>query len=562
MVERCGDRQRKFDGLGRWPFRMFVESLPIMLQIALLLLACGLSRYMWLINTSVAVIVISFTSVGILFFIGIVAAGTSSYECPFQTPASIGLRDLGKSETVKRMLASLSPPKVVALIGTIWSNTRKELASAPYRFFEFARYPLSWNFSPSRTSSGIRTMATKVGHRTLILLLHTDQAFRNAKRRLVQEIRRFRRAGLLPTTGEDTHHRPSTPRNGPGLLVRVRNLEALRKQNTDDVHCVSWVLLNITDPEAIDSAIRLAGTIRWFDGDPNHNPPFGLVVSAFEACFDSTKQLHPGMRDRAYFSARAILQINLRARAQSRDHASKYPIPDVPLNTFQHTDPDLHHVIRMLECNSHSERPTLDSPRVGANSHNHSLWMSNLFVDLTRVGPNPILKSYESYLSAAVANHQATIANTLLMWYMFLGGHAEEETFWAADKSYAVNSLFFLPLTYFVVCQRFVGSHPLSLVRESDECYQRRGWPPTSQLPPGILGGMGETSYVPNSNGLRVVLCYLRGGRKTWTWTWAPTWTSARPPDWIWVGTQTPIWTQTPTPPRSPAPTPTARHEF
>jgi len=59
MIERCGDRQRKFDGLEKWPFRLFVESLPIMLQIALLLLTCGLSRYMWSVNTSVAGVVIS-----------------------------------------------------------------------------------------------------------------------------------------------------------------------------------------------------------------------------------------------------------------------------------------------------------------------------------------------------------------------------------------------------------------------------------------------------------------------------------------------------------------------
>lgn len=35
MVERYGNRQRKCNGLETWPFRMFVESLSIMLQIAL-----------------------------------------------------------------------------------------------------------------------------------------------------------------------------------------------------------------------------------------------------------------------------------------------------------------------------------------------------------------------------------------------------------------------------------------------------------------------------------------------------------------------------------------------
>ena len=444
MVERCGDRQRKFDGLEKWPFRLFIESLPIMLQIALLLLACGLSRYMWSINTSVARVVISFTTLGVIFYIGIVVAGTSSYECPFQTPASIGLRNFKDSGTTQRILASLSPPQIISFVSATRKNTRTVLVSAYQHIYDITRSPLSWEFSLSQTMSALHCTATTVGHRTIILLLHADQAFRNAKQRLTQEVRKLIRGDLLPTTAEDAHRLLSLSRNGPGLLVRVRNLEILRKQNTDNVRCVSWVLRNITDPEAIDSAVRLAGTIRWFDGDPNHDPPFDLIVSSFEACFDSTKQLYPGMRDRAYFSARAILQISLRARIQSQEHASRYPITIVPLNTFQHTDPDLHHVIRMLECNFCADRPTLDFPMVGTNTHGHLLWMSNLFVDLTREGPNPIMKSYESYLSAAVTNHRGMIANILLMWYLFLGGRVEEETFWAVDKSYVASAVPFL----------------------------------------------------------------------------------------------------------------------
>jgi hypothetical protein len=76
--------------------------------------------------------------------------------------------------------------------------------------------------------------------------------------------------------------------------MRVRNLEALRKWNADNARCVSWVLRNITDPEAIDSAIRLASTIRWFYGGPDQDPPFDLIVSALEGCSDGAKQLYPG----------------------------------------------------------------------------------------------------------------------------------------------------------------------------------------------------------------------------------------------------------------------------
>ena len=487
MIERCGDRQRKFDGLEKWPFRLFVESLPIMLQIALLLLTCGLSRYMWSINTSVASVVISFTVLGILFYIGIVVAGTSLYECPFQTPASIGLRHLRDSGTTRRLFISLSPsnvilliyatrrntrrlvarlslpnfvslmhaarrktrrlvarlsmPNVVSLMYATWMDARQGFVSASHFVYNTMRHPLSWEISPSLIVSCIHNMSTKVGHQTIILLLQIDRAFGNAKQRLAQEIRRFGRTVLLPLTTMDSNHQPRAHRDGLGL--RVRNLEALRKRNMDHVRCACWVLRNITDPEAIDSDIRLAGTIQWFDGDSDHDPPYDSIVSTFEACFDSTKQLYPGMRDRAYFSARAILQVNMRARARSHECASKYPIPAISSSSFKHTDPDLHHIIRMFKHNSGAHGPILDFQSGDTNAHAHSLWMSNLFVDLTRTGPSPTLKSYKSYLSAAVTDHRPMIANILLIWDMFLGGYVEEGTSWAVDKSYAVALLSF-----------------------------------------------------------------------------------------------------------------------
>jgi hypothetical protein len=95
----------------------------------------------------------------------------------------------------------------------------------------------------------------------------------------------------------------------------------------------------------------------------------------------------------------------------------------------------------MFFCNR-TARPTLRFPNEGTNTRIHSLWLSNLFVDLTRVGPNPILRSHTSYLTVANVNHQAMIADILLIWYMFLGGHVEEETVWAVDKSYAAISSF------------------------------------------------------------------------------------------------------------------------
>ena len=213
MIERCGDRQRKFDGLERWPFRLCMESLPIMLQIALLLLACGLSQYVWSVNTSVACVIVTFTVFGVLFYIGIVAAGTSSYECPFQTPVSIGFRYLSESETTRKLLANLSPPNVASLVHTTW----KDIQQASRRVYDVTRSPSSWQISLSR-----------IGHHTIVLLLRIDRTFGNAKQRLVRGFRRFKRTSL-PITTEGAHHRPVVRRKGPGLLVRVRNLETVQK---------------------------------------------------------------------------------------------------------------------------------------------------------------------------------------------------------------------------------------------------------------------------------------------------------------------------------------------
>ena len=438
MVERCGDRQRKFNGLEKWPFRLFIESLPVMLQIALLLLACALSRYMWSINVSVASVIISFTVLGMVFYLGILVAGTSSYECPFQTPASTALRYLRDRLTTWNPFASLTLPNVTSFTHAVRVDTWQGLISASHRVSNIIRSPASWEILVSRITSGIYNTTTKVGRHIIILLLRADRAFGNAKHKLVQGFRRSGRTVVLPVTTEDTRHQPRGRQNGTGLRITVRNLETLRKRNADNARCVCWILRNITDPEAIDSAIHLAGVIRWFDGNADVDPPFDFIVSTFEACFDSTKMLDPGMRDRAYFSARSILQINAGARLRSQGHTSNYPIPALPSCLFKHTDPDLHNILHALECNSNHQRPTLEFPRVGTNAHIHSLWMSNLFVDLTRVGLNPILESYQSYLSAAFSDYQATIANVLLVWYLLLGGKVEEETFWAIDKSYAV----------------------------------------------------------------------------------------------------------------------------
>ena len=85
-IERSQNRQRKLDGIITWYFEHVLECLPLMLQVALLLLGCALSRYLWEINTAVASVVIGVTSLGMVFYFFIIVAGVTSDGCPYQTP--------------------------------------------------------------------------------------------------------------------------------------------------------------------------------------------------------------------------------------------------------------------------------------------------------------------------------------------------------------------------------------------------------------------------------------------------------------------------------------------
>ena len=87
-IERGQNRQRKLDGIVTWYFDYVMQSLPLMLQVALLLLGCALSRYLWEINMTVASVVIGVTSFGVLFYLFIIIAGAASASCPYQNPGA------------------------------------------------------------------------------------------------------------------------------------------------------------------------------------------------------------------------------------------------------------------------------------------------------------------------------------------------------------------------------------------------------------------------------------------------------------------------------------------
>ena len=116
-IERSQNRQRKFDGIITWYFDHVMESLPLMLQLAILLLGCALSHYLWGINTTVASVILGVTLFGVASYTFIVIAGAASASCPYQTPGAHILR---------RLHSAFSPiirdSKFIGLLAGWWEN--------------------------------------------------------------------------------------------------------------------------------------------------------------------------------------------------------------------------------------------------------------------------------------------------------------------------------------------------------------------------------------------------------------------------------------------------------
>jgi len=90
-IERSQNRQSKHNGIVIWHFHHLMELLPLMLQVALLLLDCALTLYIWGINTTVASVVLSFIVFGATCYVFIIVAAMVSVHCPYKTPVALVL---------------------------------------------------------------------------------------------------------------------------------------------------------------------------------------------------------------------------------------------------------------------------------------------------------------------------------------------------------------------------------------------------------------------------------------------------------------------------------------
>jgi len=195
-ADKSRDRQRKLDGLESWYFHIVIESLPVMLQLALLLLSCALSRHLWSISRTVAGVAVTATLLGATTYTCFTLAAILFHNCPYQTPASFIIRFL-VSQTIHNH----------HLVGLIAASRRS--------MKEFRRIL-------RRFRSGMRNTVRGSG--------------RNAPR------------------GTPTIPLANVMPPDPIFLDTSLDLESLGV----DLRCVAWVLYSTTDDDVIFSTARFA----------------------------------------------------------------------------------------------------------------------------------------------------------------------------------------------------------------------------------------------------------------------------------------------------------------
>jgi len=208
-ADKSRDRQRKLDGFEKWHFRLVIESLPVMLQLALLLLGCALSRYLWTISHTVAGVLIGVTLIGVTSYLFLSLAATLHYDCPYQTPPSILTRriiryltdsDVGFVRSLRLFIALLPSVKN---IGRIFGRLRSGICGVLEGF------------------------------------------------------------GCIPAISREAEHVPLATIVAPSTRI-FGNISIGWDVCRADVRCISWVLDSSTDADVIFSTVRFAADMVWY----------------------------------------------------------------------------------------------------------------------------------------------------------------------------------------------------------------------------------------------------------------------------------------------------------
>jgi len=310
-ADKSRDRQRKLDGLENWYFHVVIESLPVMLQLALLLLGCALSPYLWTISRTVAGVTITATLLGVILYICFTFAATFFRNCPYQTPASLIIRSLVPHHRTTR-----TPPPIPLV--AVSSHPAKDLR-------ELFR----------RLRSGVWSMLSSV----------------------------VCAANVPP----DTPGTPEVPLAAISSPVRIFEDTFFDWESCQaDTRCVAWLLYFTTDSDMIFSTVRFAADFVWYPEIAGDLSPHILTDLFFECQLD--RRVVPGRAERGSLigmTLASILNIQLCVEPESEDlnHLCQRIVHNVDLSSSSEATFKL--VASVLEFVAQTPFPMADGGSLG-----------------------------------------------------------------------------------------------------------------------------------------------------------------------------------------------------
>ena len=324
LIDRSRERQRKMTGMATWHFDLVMELLPLMLQFALLLLGCALSRYLFTIDRVVAGVAVGFTGFGLLFYLLIVSAATLSFNCPFQTPISLIVHSVIRCDDEhKRYLK-----RTARWLRGIFRQKWRPLRPGPGGIL-----PLG---NPGTSGGGHHYQLTTLG----------------------------------PSHRQPTPFGKETDRYGYVL----------------DSNCIAWMFEKSTDEDVVLDIMKFIPEVVWHDGIPT--TPLKRLYDTVLECFDSPSGslvVVPKLRNKAYLSAKALLHLAVQRKcindefntavfqSIARDHQALG-------STYYDGDSDLESTLGMIDrvfIDSTSEPMRWERFSFTASHHT---WMSHIFL--------------------------------------------------------------------------------------------------------------------------------------------------------------------------------------
>ena len=261
-ADKSHDRQRKLDGLQRWHFDFAIESLPVMLQMALLLLGCALSLNLWTISRTVSGVAIAVTLFGVTSYIFFTLAATIFYNCPYETVYSSAIQTL----------ASRSSTALIPMIAPLADASR-------YFGRRIRRFARNLYF-------GIRSVTNSFC--------------------------------CTPNTQQDALATPLAVVASPVKIFD--NVTFGWESSEADARCIAWMLSSTTDNDVILSTVHFAADTVWYPATAGILSPHDLVDLLFDCISD--RRVIPGKSEQALATGMtlvSVLSIRLSMEPESND---------------------------------------------------------------------------------------------------------------------------------------------------------------------------------------------------------------------------------------------------